>query len=229
MRIAVVRFPGSNCDFDGLFALRDNLGFDAEFVWHETTSLKGFDGAFLPGGFSYGDYLRCGAMASHSPVMDEVRRFAKEGRPVIGVCNGFQVLCEAGLLPGALVRNIGEKFVCRDIYLRAENSSSVWTRGIDRVLRLPVAHGEGRYIATPETLAKMSSLNQIALRYVDSSGERNTGANPNGSIEDIAGVLNEHGNVLGMMPHPERYTSDRLGGTDGKLILAAFARVASTL
>lgn len=229
MKVAVIRFPGSNCDFDALFALRDNLGFDAEFVWHESESLRGFDGVFLPGGFSYGDYLRCGAMASHAPIMAEVRRFAAEGRPVIGVCNGFQVLCEAGLLPGALVRNIGEKFVCRDVYLRAENTTSLWTRGIDRVLRLPVAHGEGRYIADPETLARMESLNQIALRYVDSSGSRNPDANPNGSIEDIAGVLNESGNVLGMMPHPERYTSDRLGGSDGKLILAAFARVASTL
>src|SRR5579862_6441196 len=162
MKVAVIRFPGSNCDQDALFALRDDVGVASEYVWHEDHSLKGFEAVFLPGGFSYGDYLRCGAMASRAPIMDEVRRFAEEGRPVIGACNGFQVLCEAGILPGALLLNEREKFLCQDVYLQAENRTSPWTRGVDKVLRLPIAHGEGRYVVDDETLAELNHQGRIA-------------------------------------------------------------------
>ena len=220
MRIAVIRFPGSNCDADALHAVR-TMGMKSEYVWHEATSLDGFDGVFLPGGFSYGDYLRCGAMAGRAPIMDEVRRFADEGRPVIGACNGFQVLCEAGLLPGALVLNAGEKFLCHDVRLRAENRDSVWTRGVDREITLPIAHGEGRYVADAETLRRLEAEGRVAFRYVDGS--------PNGSINEIAGILNPRGNVLGMMPHPERACDSILGGEDGRLVLEGFRRVAATL
>ncbi len=213
MKVAVVRFPGSNCDQDALFALR-TIGLESEFVWHEASSLAGFDGVFLPGGFSYGDYLRCGAMASRAPIMDEVRRFATEGRPVIGACNGFQVLCEAGLLPGALLLNAGEKFLCHDVRLRAENRDSRWTRGVDREIRVPIAHGEGRYVADTDTVERLEGEGRVAFRYVDGS--------PNGSLNDIAGILNAEGNVLGMMPHPERACDAILGNEDGRLVLDGF-------
>src|SRR5690606_14988265 len=173
----------------------------------------------------YGDYLRCGAMASRSNIIQAVREFAAKGGPVIGVCNGFQVLCEAGLLPGALLLNAGQKFVCRDVYLQAENRTSIWTRQADRPLRIPVAHGEGRYVCDEETLARLEGENKIAFRYVDEQGRRTAEANPNGSTADIAGVLNEAENVLGMMPHPERAASPILGNTDGLVILSALACV----
>lgn len=217
MRVAVLRFPGSNCDQDALWSLRSDIGVGADYVWHEETSLSGFDAVFVPGGFSYGDYLRCGAIASRAPIMSEVIRFADQGRPVIGVCNGFQVLCEAGILPGALLLNEGQKFVCDWVYLRAVNTSSIWTAGADRDLRMPVAHGEGRYICDPESLKDLEQSDRIAFRYVDS--------NPNGSMDSIAGILNAKGNVLGMMPHPERATRDLLGSSDGAAILRAFALV----
>lgn len=217
MRVAVLRFPGSNCDQDALWSLRSDIGVGADYVWHEETSLSGFDAVFVPGGFSYGDYLRCGAIASRAPIMNEVIRFAEQGRPVIGVCNGFQVLCEAGILPGALLLNEGQKFVCDWVYLRAVNTSSIWTAGADRDLRMPVAHGEGRYICDPETLKDLEQSDRIAFRYVDS--------NPNGSMDSIAGILNAKGNVLGMMPHPERATRELLGSSDGAAILRAFALV----
>lgn len=229
MKVAVIRFPGSNCDQDALHALRDDLGLPTEYVWHEDTSLAGFEGVFVPGGFSYGDYLRCGAMASRAPIMAEVRRFAKEGRPVIGVCNGFQILCEAGLLPGALLLNESQKFVCKYIHLRAVNRSSAWTSGVDRVLKLPVAHGEGRYIADSDVLKALQDEDRIAFRFVDAAGGTDGDFNPNGSMDDIAGILNEKGNVLGMMPHPERATKALLGPVDGRLILSAFAAVESRL
>jgi len=197
------------------------MGFDGAYVWHEETNLDGFDGVFLPGGFSYGDYLRCGAMASRAPIMAEVRRFAEEGRPVIGACNGFQVLCEARLLPGALLLNAGEKFLCHNVRLRAENRDSMWTRGVDREIRVPIAHGEGRYVADSETLARLEGDGRIAFRYVDGS--------PNGSLNDIAGILNGAGNVLGMMPHPERACDAILGSEDGRLVLEGFSRVAATV
>jgi phosphoribosylformylglycinamidine synthase I len=219
VKVAVLRFPGSNCDQDAFHALRDDLGVGAEYVWHEETSLAGFDAVFVPGGFSYGDYLRCGAMASRAPIMDEVRRFANEGRPVIGACNGFQILCEAGLLPGALLLNGGQKFLCKDVYLKAETRRSLWTEGVDRVLRIPIAHGEGRYVVDDETLRRIEGNGQVAFRYVDPTGARVDAFNANGSTDAIAGVLNEKGNVLGLMPHPERATRKILGSTDGLPIL----------
>ncbi len=215
MKVAVLKFPGSNCDQDAYFALREDIGVGAEYVWHEETSLAGFDAVFVPGGFSYGDYLRCGAMASRAPIMDEVRRFAHEGRPVIGACNGFQILCEAGLLPGALLLNAGQKFVCQSVTLGAVNRTSLWTQGVDREIHIPIAHGEGRYVADETALQKLRDNDQIAFRYL--------GSNPNGSVDAIAGVLNEKGNVLGLMPHPERATRDLLGSTDGRLILQGLA------
>lgn len=215
MRVAVLKFPGSNCDQDAYFALREDMGVGAEYVWHEETSLSGFDAVFVPGGFSYGDYLRCGAMASRAPIMEEVRRFAVEGRPVIGACNGFQILCEAGLLPGALLLNAGQKFVCQSVTLQAVNRKSLWTQGVDREIHIPIAHGEGRYVADEAALQKLKDNDQIAFRYV--------GSNPNGSVDAIAGVVNEKGNVLGLMPHPERATREILGSTDGKLILQGLA------
>lgn len=225
MKVAVVRFPGANCDQDALWSVRDDLGLAAEYVWHEETSLAGFDAVLLPGGFTYGDYLRCGAVASRAPIMAEVARFAREGRYVIGICNGFQVLCEAGLLPGALLLNRDQKFLCQDVFLRAENRTSPWTEGVDRILRIPIAHGEGRYVCDDVTLARLTSEDRIAFRYVDSEGRQTEESNPNGSVDAIAGVLNDAGNVLGMMPHPERATRKLLGSDDGRQILNALCRV----
>lgn len=221
MRAAVIRFPGSNCDQDAFHALNDDMGVQADYVWHETTSLAGYDAVIIPGGFSYGDYLRCGAMASRAPVMQEVARFAKEGRPVAGFCNGFQILCEAGLLPGALLANGDQKFLCRDVHLQAINRTSIWTRGVDHVLRVPIAHGEGRYMVRDEELKALEDGDQIAFRYVPGPGESIDSSNPNRSMHAIAGVLNEKGNVLGMMPHPERATRRILGYEDGRQILKA--------
>ncbi|MCW5943756.1 MAG: phosphoribosylformylglycinamidine synthase subunit PurQ [Fimbriimonadaceae bacterium] len=225
MNVAVLRFPGSNCDQDALCSLREDIGVGAQYVWHEEDALAGFDAVFVPGGFTYGDYLRCGAIASRSPIMDAVRRFAADGRPVIGVCNGFQVLCEAGLLPGALMQNASQKFVCDHIWLTVANRSSYWTRHVDRVLRIPIAHGEGRYVADEETLRRVEDEGRVAFRYSGPNGERDPRFNPNGSMDDIAGLVNEAGNVLGMMPHPERATKAILGGEDGRLILAGLSLV----
>jgi phosphoribosylformylglycinamidine synthase len=225
MKIAVIRFPGSNCDQDAFHALRDELGIDADYVWHQDSSLSGFEGVFLPGGFTYGDYLRCGAMAARATIMAEVRRFATEGRPVLGACNGFQILCETGLLPGALMRNEQQSFVCRDVHLRPENRSSAWTANLPAVLRIPIAHGEGRYSCDDETLARVEGEGLVAFRYVGAGGQAEAGANPNGSRDDIAGILNPAGNVLGLMPHPERAASDRLGNTDGRALLEGFTRL----
>lgn len=225
MKVAVVRFPGANCDQDALHALRDDLGLQAEYVWHEATSLSGFDAVFLPGGFTYGDYLRVGAIAARAPIVEEVRRFANEGRPIIGACNGFQVLCESGILPGALLTNSGEKFICREVRLRAETRRSFWTAGVDRVLTVPIAHSGGRYLCDGDVLKRLQDDDCIAFRYVGEDGERSQEANPNGSLDDIAGILNRQGNVLGLMPHPERATREVLGTTDGRLILRALALV----
>lgn len=225
MKVAVLRFPGSNCDQDALYSLREDIGAEAEYVWHGDDSLTGFDAVFIPGGFTYGDYLRCGAIASRSRIMQAVRVFANDGKPVIGVCNGFQILCEAGLLPGALLRNEEQKFVCAPVYLKAENRSSLWTRGVDRILEIPIAHGEGRYVCDTATLAQLQAEDRVAFRYVGPNGERGAEFNPNGSIDDIAGVLNQAGNVLGMMPHPERATRAVLGLQDGLAILKALTLV----
>ncbi|GAA6733157.1 phosphoribosylformylglycinamidine synthase subunit PurQ [Thermus oshimai] len=214
MRWAIVRFPGSNCDEDARFAF-ERAGMEAEFVWHTERELKGFDGVFLPGGFSYGDYLRAGALAAKSPIMEEVRRFAREGRYVIGVCNGFQVLTEAGLLPGALLANLNLHFTCKWVGVRVERNDLPFTRRYEKgqVLRLPIAHAEGRYYADPETLRRLEGEGLILFRYAPLKGEEDY--NPNGSLLDIAGIVNEGGNVLGMMPHPERAVDEVLGGTDG--------------
>jgi phosphoribosylformylglycinamidine synthase subunit PurQ / glutaminase len=219
MKVAVIKFPGSNCDQDAYFALNEDIGVRAEYVWHEDTSLAGFDAIFIPGGFSYGDYLRCGAMASRSPIMSEVRRFANEGRPVIGACNGFQILCEAGLLPGALLLNEHQKFICGSFDLQVVNRTSFWTSGIEPAsICLPIANGEGRYVCDDETLNRLRGENLVAFRYVQ---------NPNGSVDDIAGIVNQKGNVLGLMPHPERATRAILGATDGVLVLRALSAVSA--
>ncbi len=224
MKVAVIRFPGANCDQDAYHALRDDLGVDAVYVWHEDHSLAGYDAVFLPGGFAYGDYLRCGAVAARAPIMDEVRRMADGGYPVIGACNGFQVLCEAGILPGALLLNASQKFVCRLVTIRAEGRKSFWTQGVDRDLRIPVAHGEGRFTCDGETLKQLNEEGQIAFRYVPFDAE-DTDYNVNGAIDDIAGITNKRGNVLGLMPHPERATRKVIGSDDGLIILKALTLV----
>lgn len=223
MRFAVLRFPGSNCDQDCLRTLRDSFGASVAPVWHKETEIGGFDAIIVPGGFSYGDYLRCGAIARYSPVMRAVAEEAARGTPVLGICNGFQILCEAGLLPGALVRNRGLHFICRQVHLRLENNASPFTSGgrIGQVLRIPVAHGEGCYFADGQTLRELEDRGGVAFRYCDAEGQIDDRSNPNGSLGNIAGVLNERGNVLGMMPHPERACEERLGSEDGKLLFTS--------
>ncbi len=225
MKVAVLRFPGSNCDQDAFHALSDDLGLEAAYVWHEESSLSGFDAVFVPGGFSYGDYLRCGAMAARAPIMDEVRRFANEGRPVIGACNGFQVLTESGILPGALLLNEKQKFICRDVYLKAETRRSIWTQDVDTLIRIPIAHGEGRYVIDEDGLKSLEENDQIAFRYVSKEGVVTEADNVNGSAFSIAGVLNKTGNVLGLMPHPERATREILGSVDGLKVLRGLLSV----
>ncbi|MCU0315369.1 MAG: phosphoribosylformylglycinamidine synthase subunit PurQ [Fimbriimonadaceae bacterium] len=222
MKVAVIRFPGSNCDQDAFHSLNDDLGVSAEYVWHQDNSLSGYEGVFLPGGFSYGDYLRCGAMAAQSTIMQEVRRFASEGKLVIGACNGFQVLCETHLLPGALLLNEQQKFICQDVYLRRESSHGPFLANVPDVISLPIAHGEGRYIADDETLKRLNGEGLVAFRYCDGAGNLTSDSNINGSVESIAGILSQNGNVLGLMPHPERATKALLGGVDGRTILGAF-------
>lgn len=223
MKIAVVQFPGSNCDQDCLRALTDGLGVPAEYLWHKETSLSGFDAVVLPGGFSYGDYLRCGAIARFSPVMKAVIEAAASGLPVIGICNGFQILCEAGLLPGALIRNSALRFVCEPVWLRVETTDTPFTGKLkcDDLLRMPVAHGEGFYFADERTLDALAAKSQIVFRYADGSGKTTLESNPNGSLRNIAGICNEARNVVGMMPHPDRAWESRLGSEDGKLIFSS--------
>lgn len=220
MRFGVIVFPGSNCDSDCYYALRDAVGVDVEYVWHQERSLNGLDAVVLPGGFSYGDYLRAGAIARFAPVMQAVDEFAGRGGLVIGICNGFQILCEAGLLPGALVRNTSLRFRCERVAVRVERSDTPFTLACmaHEVLRLPIAHGEGRYYAPADLLERLEANGQVALRYCSLDGEVTPAANPNGSVNHIAGVLNERGNVLGMMPHPERSVEEVLGGVDGRKI-----------
>jgi len=212
MRFGVVVFPGSNCDHDAWYAFSHNLGQSAEFIWHDSSSLGNVDAVILPGGFSYGDYLRCGAIAKFSPVMNAVKKFADAGGPVLGVCNGFQILVESGLLPGVLIRNRDLKFVCRNVRLRVETTRSLFTASAQQgqILSMPVAHGEGCYFADDRTLDQLEAEDRIALRYLD---------NPNGALRDIAGVLSERRNVMGMMPHPERAADLLLGSADGRVIL----------
>ena len=227
MKFAVLRFPGSNCDQDCFHAVRDDMGLATEYVWHKETSLAGFDAIVVPGGFSYGDYLRCGAIARFSPVMGAVRAAADEGRLVIGVCNGFQILCESGLLPGALIRNRSLRFVCEEVGLRVETSDSPFTNACPKgtVLRMPVAHGEGCYYADDATLVDLEANDQVLLRYVDArTGQPAAGSNPNGSRGDIAGICNRRRNVFGLMPHPDRACNTRLGSEDGKRIFESMTR-----
>jgi phosphoribosylformylglycinamidine synthase I len=217
MKFAVIQFPGSNCDQDCLAALNGIAGLQAEYVWHKKTSLEGFDAIVLPGGFSYGDYLRCGAIARFSPIMASVVREAQNGRLVIGICNGFQILCEIGLLPGALVRNRSLHFVCQMVTTRVEVADSAFTHGCPQgsLLRIPVAHGEGCYFAEENTVRELNERRQVILRYTTDDGRVEASGNPNGSIENIAGICNREGNVFGLMPHPDRACESRLGSADG--------------
>ena len=230
MRFAVVQFPGSNCDQDCVHALRV-LGQEARLVWHQESRIDPDEGVILPGGFSYGDYLRCGAIARFSPIMKSVKAAAERGQVVVGICNGFQILCEAGLLPGALTRNEGLHFRCEPIHLRVETPASRFTSGYvtGQVLRIPIAHGEGCYRADPKILEELEARQQILFRYCDAQGRVTPEANPNGSCLNIAGIRNRNGNVLGMMPHPERCCEAEMGGIDGRGILLGAAGAGRSL
>ncbi len=220
-RVALLRYPGtwSERDFQHAFSLVP--GVETEILWHEDADLRGFDAAIVPGGFSYGDYLRAGAIAKISPATKALRRFADEGKPVLGSCNGFQILCEAGLLPGALLRNASLEYRCDWIHIRTESDRTPWTAGLaGNILRMPIGHGEGCFVADPETIAALEERGQVVFRYTDAKGAATLEANPNGSTANIAGVRNEAGNVLGLMPHPERCVEALLGGTDGYRVLA---------
>ncbi len=227
MKFGVVVFPGSNCDHDTVYTLREILDQEVVELWHKDTDLQDVDMIILPGGFSYGDYLRSGAIARYSPIMGKVIEFAERGGYVLGICNGFQILCEAGLLPGALLHNQNQKFICKNIYILPDNNEAPVNRLLDKEkpLKIPIAHGEGRYFASPETLSMMRQNNQILFRYCNDSGEISEQYNPNGSVENIAGVCNETKNVFGMMPHPERAADDELGNTDGRLILESLIKI----
>jgi len=220
MTFAVLQFPASNCDQDAVHALRDVLGHSARYLWHKETSLGDADAVIAPGGFSYGDYLRCGAIARFSPVMQAVQQFAADGGLVLGICNGFQVLCEAGLLSGALIRNRSLQFRCEHVYLKTLTTDSPFTNRIPegKLLKIPIAHGEGCYFADDETLNKLKANNQILWQYCNANGEVTEQANPNGSLWNIAGICNERRNVAGLMPHPERACEAILGSADGRLI-----------
>ena len=225
MRFGVVIFPGSNCEQDVIRATR-YLGFESEYIWHGDTDLSGFDAIVLPGGFSYGDYIRTGAVARFSPVMSEVVRFAEAGGPVLGICNGFQILAEAHLLPGALLRNRGLKFICKPVDLRVEDSVCQWLdTPAGSVIRVPINHNEGNFYCDVETLARLDANGQVVLRYVEADGSTAPGGSaPNGALDDIAGVCNERGNVFGLMPHPERVVESITGGTDGQPFFTSIAR-----
>jgi phosphoribosylformylglycinamidine synthase len=230
VKAAVVVFPGSNCDHDTLHVLGSVAGFDARPVWHREESLGDCDLVVLPGGFSYGDYLRTGAIARFSPIMEAVGAFAREGGHVLGICNGFQILQEAGLLPGAMLRNRGLKFVCRHVRLRVERSDTPFTQAYraGQVLSLPIAHNEGNFYASPDELERLERNGQVLLRYATERGEAIDAGNPNGSLHNIAGILNEAGNVLGMMPHPERASETCLGSEDGKGVFLSLAAACKT-
>jgi phosphoribosylformylglycinamidine synthase I len=217
-RFGVVVFPGSNCDRDAYYVLSEVFHQDTRYIWHKDSSLGDVDVVILPGGFSFGDYLRCGAIARFSPVMREVVQFAQRGGVVVGICNGFQILLEAGLLPGAMVRNKSLNFVCKYVHLRVENADTRFTSACSKgeVLEVPVAHGEGNYIVDEDTLKRLEDQNQIVFRYCDRAGNITEEANPNGSMRNIAGIINERGNVIGLMPHPERCSDEVLRHTDGK-------------
>jgi len=220
MKFGVITFPGSNCDQDMIYVLETIMGQEVEKLWHKDHDLKGCEFIVLPGGFSYGDYLRSGAIAQFSPIMKEVIEFAKNGGYVFGVCNGFQILCEAGLLPGTLQHNNNRQFICKNVYLKTESSNSLITRSITEgsVLKIPIAHGEGNYFDKPEAIQKLEDNDQVLFRYSTQDGEVNDAANPNGAVNNIAGICNEQRNVFGMMPHPERASDADLGNEDGRAI-----------
>lgn len=226
MNFAVLQFPGTNREQDAVHVLKNVMGHSARLVWHKDSSLGDADAVIVPGGFSYGDYLRTGAIARFSPVMGALQEFAAQGGPVLGICNGFQILCEANLLPGALVRNRSLQFRCEHVFLRAETPNSPFTSTIPqgKLLRVPIAHGEGCYFADAETLAKLNSNGQVLWRYVDANGKTTDIANPNGSLENIAGVCNDRRNVAGLMPHPENACEGLLGNTDGRLIFESLVK-----
>lgn len=221
MKFGVITFPGSNCDMDMVYALETKLGQEVERLWHKDKDLKGCDFIIVPGGFSYGDYLRSGAIARFSPIMEKVQEHAENGGYVMGICNGFQILCEAGLLPGALMHNDSHKFICRNIDLKPISKKAIITQQLDdsRNYTIPIAHGEGKYYASDEVLKELVANDQILFKYSDENGEVNENANPNGSLMNIAGVCNKEGNVFGMMPHPERAADSDLKNQDGQLIL----------
>ncbi len=227
MKFGVVIFPGSNCDQDMIYVLRNIMQQEVVELWHKDTDLQGVEAIVLPGGFSYGDYLRSGAIARYSPIMEKVIEFANDGGFVFGVCNGFQILCESGLLPGALLHNDNQKFICKNIYIVPDNDTNTITAVLDnqKPLKIPIAHGEGRYFAKKETLQEMRQNGQILFRYCDEHGDISSESNPNGSIENIAGVCNATKNVFGMMPHPERAADDELGNTDGRLIFESMISI----
>ena len=217
MKSKVIVFPGSNCDRDVAVAIKQISGSEPQMVWHKETSLRNSDLIIVPGGFSYGDYLRCGAIASTSPIINEVVKKANEGVPVIGICNGFQILIETSLLDGALIRNNSLSFICRDVYIKSENQTSIFTKKTN-IAKMPIAHNEGNYFASNETLKKIVGNDQVAFKYCNEEGEVTSQSNPNGSLENIAGILNDRKNVLGLMPHPERAAESALGCEDGKYI-----------
>jgi phosphoribosylformylglycinamidine synthase len=226
MKFGILVFPGSNCDDDMVFVLKDILGQDTVKIWHKSTDLQGCDCVVLPGGFSYGDYLRSGAIARFSPVMQQVSRFASEGGLVIGICNGFQILTEAGLLPGALLHNNSRKYICKNVHLRVENNQTALTQDVEKgvVLKIPIAHGEGCFYADDSTLDSLEENGQVLFRYCTAEGAIEQAANPNGAKRNIAGICNDTRNVFGMMPHPERASVDFLGNTDGLILLRSFIR-----
>jgi len=230
MKFGVVTFPGSNCDYDAFQAITEILGEEATYLWHKDHDLQGSDVIILPGGFSYGDYLRAGAIARFSPIMQDVVAHAKAGGPVLAICNGFQIACEAGLLPGALMRNSHLQFVSAEVRIRVENDDTMFTNLYDRgdILRMPVAHGDGRYVASADVLDQLEAEGRVVFKYVDAGGAVSADANPNGSERNIAGIISEAGNVLGLMPHPERACSPLLGSSDGvRLLESILARVAA--
>jgi len=230
VKFGVVILPGSNCDHDAIYVIKNIFKQDAVPLWHKSTDLQGCDAIIVPGGFSYGDYLRAGALSKYSPIMNEVAAFSRDGGYVLGICNGFQILCEAGLLPGALLLNTqptsGRHYTCKNVYLVAQNNNTALTNGIpkDKVLTIPIAHGEGRYYADAATLEKLNKNGQVIFKYCNEKGEITADSNPNGSLENIAGICNETKNVFGMMPHPERASDEYLGNTDGKYIMSSLIK-----
>jgi phosphoribosylformylglycinamidine synthase len=223
LKIGVLVFPGSNCDHDAYYSIKHVIGVNTEFLFHKEHDLKGVDAVIVPGGFSYGDYLRCGAIARFSPIMEEVVKFANSGGPVMGICNGFQILCEAGLLPGGLLRNTNTKFISKYVNLLVSNNKTIFTSKLvqNQILSIPIAHGEGNYYADENLVKTLQDNNQIVFQYCDINGNLTEESNPNGSVHNIAGIVNKNGNVLGMMPHPERACDLMLGSTDGIAIFSS--------